>query len=129
MLDALTEEKVSWFPIFKNKACSGHLEIKTQFIRDDCSVSGSAVFEGGLGKKSEWTVSQIRQGIMFAGLATAAAVGIYHFDFDGAIAGLGDGAHEAVQSINLEEIDYNTLAISFKNADGAFDRDSAISFT
>ena len=66
---------------------------------------------------------------MFAGLATAAAVGIYHFDFDSAIAELGDGAHEAVQTINLEEIDYHTLAISFKNPDGAFDRDSAISFT
>jgi len=29
LVDSLAQERINWFPIFKNKVCSGHLQIKT----------------------------------------------------------------------------------------------------
>ena len=58
--DELAQEKMNWFPIFKDKVCSGHLQIKTQFIRENYSSnSASSVFEGGL-KKGQITVGDVR---------------------------------------------------------------------
>ena len=49
--DALVQEKINWFPIFKNKTCAGHIQIKTHFISEESSNQISSVYEGGLNKK------------------------------------------------------------------------------
>lgn len=77
---ALESEKVNWFPIFKDNTCQGQLQIKTQFIKESVlSIlnGGDMVFEGGKDKKDGWTVQRVRTGILCAGLATAATVGIW----------------------------------------------------
>jgi cytochrome c1 len=87
---ALETEKVNWFPIFKDNTCQGQLQIKTQFIKEDVMSiinGGSMVYEGGKDKPAGWTVQRVRTGILCAGIATAATVGIWT-GFDDPMSGM-----------------------------------------